>query len=34
MEIERLQALLNENAIDWTDWSAESQSKNSSNVTV
>lgn len=34
MEIERLQALLNENAIDWTDWSAENQSKNSSNVTV
>ena len=34
MEIERLQALLNENAIDWTDWSAESQSKISSNVTV
>ena len=34
LEIERLQALLNENAIDWTDWSTESQSKNSSNVTV
>lgn len=34
MEIERLQALLNENAIDWTDWSAESQSNNKSNVTV
>jgi hypothetical protein len=34
MEIERLQALLNENSIDWSDWSPDRQSKNSSNVTV
>jgi hypothetical protein len=34
MEIDRLQALLNEHSIDWSDWSPDRQSKNSSNVTV
>ncbi|MFM7115043.1 MAG: hypothetical protein ACKO0N_00255 [Planctomycetota bacterium] len=34
MEIDRLQALLNEHSIDWSDWSPDRQSKTSSNVTV